>query len=46
MQITQKSRDKELKIVANVKSRDAVECTFSFILLFHKKSLPSLKLYL
>ena len=44
-QITQKSGDKKLKIVANVKSRDALECTFSCNLLFHKKSLPSLKLY-
>ena len=41
-QITRKSRDKELKIVADVKSRGALKGTFSFILLLHKTSLPSL----
>ena len=44
-QITRKSRDKELQIEANIKSRGALEGTFSIILLFHKKSLASLKLY-
>ena len=41
-QITRKSRDKEVKTVADVKSRGALKGTFSFILLFHKKSLPFL----
>ena len=37
------SHDKELKIATNVKSPDALECTFSFnSFVIHKKSLPSL----
>ena len=39
---SQKSRDKELQIEANIKSRGALEGTFSIILLFHMKSLPPL----
>ena len=37
------SHDKELKIATNVKSPDALECTFTFnSFVIHKKSLPSL----
>ena len=38
-QITRKSRDKELKIVADVKSRGTLKGTFSFILLLNLRFL-------